>query len=98
MKIAHLRTYTINSGQMDSWINVFEDTLIPLMEEHGIKIESYWINDEKTQFIWIRSYGNSIDNIEKKESAFYGSKWWKENVTFVRSHLSHREIKLIQTT
>ena len=25
MKIAHLRTYTINSGQMDSWINVFEN-------------------------------------------------------------------------
>ena len=96
MKIAHLRTYTMNSGQMDSWLTLFENKLIPLMEKQGIKVESYWVNEENTQFIWIRSYGNSIKNIKQKEDSFYGSEWWKKNVDFVRGHISHREIKLIK--
>ncbi len=97
MTVAHLRTYTINKGQMDSWLKLFNGKLIPLLNEHGIKVEGTWVNDEKTQFIWVRSYGDSPADIEAKEAAFYGSEWWKANVDHVRSHIAHREIKLIQT-
>ena len=62
MTIAHLRTYTINKGQLDSWLELFPK-LIPLMEEANIKVECSWVNEERTQFIWIRSYGDSIENI-----------------------------------
>jgi hypothetical protein len=96
MAIAHLRTYTINKGMMDDWLELFP-TLIPLMEEAGIKVESMWVNEEKTQFIWIRSYGDSADNIEGCEAAFYGSDWWIANVDHVRSHIAHRVIKQIET-
>ena len=57
-----------------------------------------WINEEKSQFIWIRSYGNSLDDIEKKEAIFYGTDWWVENVDMVRGHLAHREIITITNT
>lgn len=96
MTVAHLRTYTINKGQMDSWLELFP-TLVPLMAEAGITVESTWLNEEKTQFIWIRSYGDSADNIEKCEAAFYGSDWWVANVDMVRSHIAHREIVQIET-
>tara|TARA_B110000014_G_scaffold159338_1_gene112170 strand:+ start:32 stop:325 length:294 start_codon:yes stop_codon:yes gene_type:complete len=89
---AHLRTYTLNKGMMDSWLKLFNEKLIPLLDESGIKVESTWVNEEKSQFIWIRSYGDYIDDIEKKEAIFYGSKWWVENVDMVRGHLAHREI------
>ena len=89
---AHLRIYTVNKGMMDAWLNLFNEKLIPLLTEAGIKVESTWVNEEKSQFIWIRSYGDSIDDIEKKEAIFYGSKWWVENVDMVRGHLAHREI------
>ena len=89
---AHLRTYTLNKGMMDSWLKLFNEKLIPLLNESGIKVESTWVNEEKSQFIWIRSYGDSVDDIEKKEAIFYGSKWWVENVDMVRGHLAHREI------
>ena len=95
MKYAQLRRYTINKGQMDSWLECFKEE-IPILEHIGIKVESYWVNEENTQFIWIRSYGNSIKNIKQKEDSFYGSEWWKKNVDFVRGHISHREIKLIK--
>ena len=97
MTVAHLRTYTINKGQMDDWLKLFNEKLIPLLNEHGIKVEGTWVNDENTQFIWIRSYGDSTADIEVKEAAFYGSEWWKANVDHVRSHIAHREITLIHT-
>ena len=96
MTIAHLRTYTINKGMLDDWLKLFPK-LVSLMEEAGITVESTWVNAERTQFIWIRSYGDSINNIKKCEAAFYGSDWWIANVNHVRSHISHREIVQIET-
>ena len=96
MTVAHLRTYTINKGMLDSWLEAFEK-LRPAMTEAGIKVESSWVNEERTQFIWIRSYGDSADSIETAETAFYGSEYWLANVEHVRSHLAHREIKQIET-
>jgi hypothetical protein len=97
--IAHLRTYKVASGKMDSWLSVFESKLIPLMAEHGIKVESYWVNEDASEFIWIRSYGATLVELEAKEAAFYGSEWWIANVDYVRSHLTgDREIKLIHAT
>ena len=96
MTVAHLRTYTINKGMMDDWLTLFPK-LIPVMEDAGIKVESTWVNEERTKFIWIRSYGDSVENIATAEAAFYGSEWWLANVVHVRSHLAHREIVQIET-
>ena len=96
MTVAHLRTYTINKGMMDDWLALFPK-LIPVMEDAGIKVESTWVNEERTKFIWIRSYGDSEENIATAEAAFYESEWWLANVVHVRSHLAHREIVQIET-
>ena len=96
MTVAHLRTYTINKGMMDDWLALFPK-LIPVMEDAGIKVESTWVNEERAKFIWIRSYGDSVENIATAEAAFYGSEWWLANVVHVRSHLAHREIVQIET-
>ena len=95
---AHLRIYTVNKGMMEDWVKLFNDKLIPLLDQSGINVESTWINEEKSQFIWIRSYGNSLDDIEKKEAIFYGTDWWVKNVDMVRGHLAHREIITVTNT
>ena len=97
MTIAHLRTYTINKGMMDSWLETFK-TLVPWMEEAGITVESTWVNEEKTQFIWIRSYGNNVENIKTAEDALYSSDNWIANVDRIRGHIAHREIVQIETS
>jgi hypothetical protein len=96
MTVAHLRTYTINSGMMESWLSAFAD-VVPVMEKAGITVESAWTNEDNSQFIWIRSYGDSVENIEKCEAAFYGSQQWLDNVDFVRSHVAHMDIKVIKS-
>ena len=55
---------------MQDWLNVFNDKIIPLLEDSGIKVESSWTNEEKSQFIWIRSYGKTLSDIEEKEKSF----------------------------
>ena len=97
MAVAHLRTYTINRGQMDNWLTLFHEHLVPLLREHDIGVEGAWVNDARTQFIWIRSYGETEADIERKEAAFYGSAWWQANVDRVRGHLAHREIAVIRS-
>jgi hypothetical protein len=67
------------------------------MSNAGITVESYWVNEEQTQFIWIRSYGTEKESIATSENLFYGSEWWKENIDLVRSHIAHREIKIINS-
>ena len=94
MKYAHLRCYTINKGQIASWLSLFQK-IIPVMSDAGITVESYWVNEEKTQFIWIRSYGEDKASIAIAEKKFYDSEWWKENVDMVRGHIAHREFKII---
>ena len=97
MAIAHLRTYTINKGQMDSWLQLFRERLTPLLAECDITVEGVWVNEARTQFIWVRSYGETEAELERKEAAFYGSDWWKANVDLVRGHLAHRQIEVIRT-
>ena len=71
--------------------------IIPVMSSAGITVESYWVNEEQTQFIWIRSYGTEKESIAIAEKKFYGSAWWKENVDIVRGHIAHREFKIINS-
>ena len=97
MTIAHLRIYTVNKGQMDSWLKLFKEEIVPHTEEAGIEVVTHWVNSEKSQFIWIRAYGESEADIETKEAAFYGSDWWAANVDRIRGHLAHREIIQIET-
>ena len=93
--IGQLRIYTINTGMMDSWLKLFREQIVPHIKEAGIGIQTAWVNEEQTQFIWIRTFGNKSE-IKQKEAAFYGTDWWKQNVDFIRGHHAHREIILIE--
>ena len=89
MKYAHLRCYTINKGQIDSWISLFQE-IIPVMSNAGITVESYWVNEEQTQFIWIRSYGTEKESIATAENLFYGKTHIdRENTDHAQTNCNH---------
>ena len=98
MTVAHLRIYTINKGFIDSWLTMFHEELIPIMEDAGMKVESTWVNMEKSQFIWIRSYGDSFENYDEMTTAYKGCDWWQANVDRVRKHIAHMEVIEIKST
>lgn len=91
MSAAQLRIYTINKGHMDEWLDLFHTHLVDRVHEAGMNISSSWVNVEKSQFIWIRTY-KSREDIALREAEYYATDWWTENVDYIRSLIAHREI------
>ena len=93
--IYQLRTYTVNKGMMDDWVNLFNDKLVGIMADNGIQVEDAWVNLDKNQFIWIRSFA-SAEDITVKEAAFYDSAEWNDVVDHARSHLARIQVETME--
>ena len=90
--IYQLRTYTVNRGMMDGWVDLFNDKLVPIQKQYGISTDGMWVNEAKDLFIWIRSF-NDPEDVIAKEAAFYASPEWNEIVDHARSHLARIEVE-----
>lgn len=73
---AQLRVYTVNRGKMDDWVRWFNDKLTPIATKAGQTILGPWVNEAKTEFIWIRIY-ESEDDARAKDERFYNSSEWQ---------------------
>ena len=92
---SQLRVYTINRGMMDQWVKLFTESLVPMQEKHGVKIEGMWVSEDSTQFIWIRSFADSED-VKAKEAAFYGSPEWNAVMDHARSHIARTVVQTME--
>lgn len=89
--IYQLRTYTVNRGMMDAWVDLFNERLVPIQNQYGINIDGMWVNEDQNQFIWIRSF-NDADDVKAKEEAFYTSPEWNSVMDHARSHLARIQV------
>ena len=94
--IYQLRTYTVNKGMMDDWINLFNDKLVGIMADNVIKVEDAWVKLDKNQFIWIRSFA-SAEDVTVKEAAFYASAEWTVVVDHARAHLARIQVEPMES-
>lgn len=93
---AQLRTYTVNRGRMDDWVRWFNEKLIPVATEAGHTILGPWVNEAKTEFIWIRAY-DSADDAKAKDERFYASAGWKAIVSETRGFIAKAEVKAMSS-
>ena len=70
--IHQLRTYTIQSGSMNDWVELFETHIRPVNQRLGIHIIGTWLNQDHNEFIWLRRF-SSEDEIEALEAAYFAS-------------------------
>ena len=94
--ISQLRQYTVNRGMMDAWVKHFTENLVPIQENLGIKIDGMWVNEDKDQFIWIRSFQDAED-VKNKEAAFYASPEWQAVMEHTRNHLARLDVKTMES-
>lgn len=94
--ISQLRQYTVNRGMMDQWVKHFTENLVPMQEKLGIKIDGMWVNEDKDQFIWIRSFQDAED-VKNKEAAFYASSEWQAVMEHTRNHLARLDVKTMES-
>ena len=93
--IYQLRIYTVNSGMMDQWVKFFNETVVPIQERIGMKIDGKWVNADRNQFIWIRSFADAED-VKAKEAAFHAAPEWNAVVEYARSHLARVEVQTME--
>ena len=93
--ISQLRTYTVNKGQMDQWVKHFNEVLMPLIREQDITLDGVWVSEDKTQFIWIRTFEDAED-MSKKEAALWGTAKWGSIVDYTRSFLARQTVKIME--
>ena len=93
--IYQLRTYTVNSGKMDSWLKFFHENIVPLHEKLGIKIDSEWVREDKSQFIWVRSFADA-EEAATKEAAFYASPEWAAVGDTAKSHIARGDVTTME--
>ncbi len=80
---------------MDQWVRYFTETLVPMQQRHGISIDNMWVSDDKSRFIWVRSFDNE-DDVKAKEAAFYGSPEWNDTMDHARSHIARTVVTTME--
>jgi hypothetical protein len=65
---AQIRIYTINKGELDTFIKHFKEETKPIHDKVGWPIVASWVNRPQNEFIWIRTYENAAD-LEAKAKA-----------------------------
>ena len=94
--IYQLRTYTVNRGMMDQWVELFNDKLVGIQAQYGIAVDDAWVNEDDNVFIWVRSFADA-DDVKAKEAAFYASPEWNEIVDHARSHLARIQVETMNS-
>ena len=62
--ITELRRYRIKPGRMDSWCAFFAGAARE-NEKHGIRVEYAGIEPETNTFVWLRSFDDEPDRVER---------------------------------
>ena len=91
-KACELRIYTISRGMVEPWVKFHTDTLVPLHEKLGIRVEGSWVNEDNNQLIWIRTFDDAEDRKVKME-AWRGSPQWKSARELVFTHLARLDVQ-----
>lgn len=91
--ITELRRYRIKPEMLDSWLAFFADA-VRENERHGIRVEYAGVDRETSTYIWLRSFPDEADRVERK-SAFYGSDWWNEREAFAMDHVIEYEVTFL---
>jgi hypothetical protein len=75
-----LRMYRIRDGQMERWVKLMEEQIIPFQISQGmVVIGSFVGEEEKDLYVWIRRFDSEKQREELYEKV-YQSDFWKNEM------------------
>ena len=75
-----LRRYKIRPGQMEGWIRLFEDHIMPFQTSQGMTIlGSFQGEDDPETWVWIRRFESEAER-ERLYKAVYEDDHWKNDI------------------
>ena len=93
--VAQIRTYTINKGMMDSWLELFDKEIRPVHESLGLPIVATYVSPDRTDFVWVRTF-ETAEEIPDKEKAYFASPGRKALGDRPTSHIAKMEVKVVE--
>ena len=93
--VAQIRTYTINKGMMDSWLELFDKEIRPVHESLGIPIVATYVSPDRTDFVWVRTF-ETAEEIPDKEKAYFASPGRMALGDRPTCHIAKMEVKVVE--
>ena len=95
MAFYELRQYKVLEGQMDNWLKVMQEEIIPFQVSKGVVIAgSFRGEDDDSVYVWIRRFESEAER-EQQYDAVYGSDYWKDDVSPRLSSMLDREAMVV---
>ena len=95
MAFYELRQYKVLNGQMENWLNVMQEEIIPFQVAKGMVIAgSFRGEEDESVYVWIRRF----ENEEKREElygAVYDSDVWKNDISPRLSTMLDRDAMVV---
>ena len=95
MAFYELRQYKVLDGQMENWLKVMQEEIIPFQVGKGMVIAaSFRGEDDDSVYVWIRRFENEAER-ERLYDEVYGSDYWKDDVSPRLSSMLDREVMVV---
>ena len=95
MAFYELRQYKVLNGQMENWLKVMQEEIIPFQVAKGMVIAgSFRGENDESVYVWIRRF----ENEEKRDelySAVYESEVWKNDISPRLSTMLDRDAMVV---
>jgi quinol monooxygenase YgiN len=89
--VTQVRIYTVKEGMLDSWIQHFNDKIVPTSAKYGVHVLSAWVNRDQNEFIWVRTF-ESEDALKRYEGSSERAAYLDTN----RQHLAKTEYRNVE--
>ena len=89
--VTQVRFYTVKDGMMDSWVNHFNEKIVPTSAKYGVHVQAAWANRAQNEFIWVRSF-ESEDALKRYEESPERAAYLPTN----REHLAKTEFRDVE--
>ncbi|HEY2592403.1 MAG TPA: hypothetical protein VGK33_00730 [Chloroflexota bacterium] len=89
--VTQVRIYTINRGMLDSWIQLFNEKIVPTSARYGVHVVGAWVNRPQNEFVWVRTFDSdeALQVYEKSpERATYSPQ--------TGSHIAKIEVRTVE--
>lgn len=70
--LCQLRTYQIKEGQMEDFLALWRDHVVPARTAHGFRVLGAWNDARDGTFVWVVGH-DAPDGWEAAEQAYYDS-------------------------
>src|SRR5262245_47025453 len=93
--LAELRTYTINGGMLDSYLELFNKQIVPNHRKYGIRIIGAWVDRRQNEVTWIRIFDSREDR-KAKLDIYEASRERDDVFPIAAYHMAKAEVKVLE--